>query len=111
MKLFAVIRTRGGAWQRSSPLESQWGWDADASFMNDLQKEGFVVLGGPLEDTADVLLIVRASTPDEVIERLAADPWTGHDLLRIGRIMPVPDENHFLSIAKRRCGCTIVAVF
>jgi len=88
MKLFAVIRTQGGAWQQSAPLAGQPDWDAHASFMNDLQKEGFVVLGGPLEDTPDVLLIVRANTADEVIERLAADPWTGQDRLRISRIIP-----------------------
>ncbi len=86
MKLFAVIRTQGGAWQRSTPLERQPDWDAHASFMNDLQKSGFVVLGGPLEDTPDVLLIVRAGTPDEIIKRLADDPWTLHDLLRMSRI-------------------------
>jgi uncharacterized protein len=88
MQLFAVIRTRGGAWQRSASLESQPDWDAHASFMNGLQKDGFILLGGPLDDTPDVLLIVRASTPEEIIERFAADPWTGQDLLRISRIAP-----------------------
>ena len=83
-----MIRTRGGAWQSSSPLEEQKDWDAHASFMNDLQQEGFVLLGGPLEDTPYVLLIVRAGTPDEIMERLAADPWTGQDLLRVSRITP-----------------------
>jgi len=88
MKLFAVIRTRGGAWQQSAPLEGQQDWDAHASFMNDLQREGFVLLGGPLEDTPDVLLIVRANTADEIVKRLAADPWTAQDLLRMSRTMP-----------------------
>ena len=83
-----MIRTRGEAWQESLPLEGQRNWDAHAAFMNGLQKEGFVVLGGPLEDTPDVLLLIRASTPDEIIERLAADPWTGQDLLRISKIAP-----------------------
>jgi uncharacterized protein YciI len=86
--LFAVIRTQGAAWKRSVPLEGQPDWDAHASFMNGLQKEGFIVLGGPLEGRPDVLLIVRARTPEEIIERLAADPWTGQDLLRIKRISP-----------------------
>jgi uncharacterized protein len=88
MKLFAVIHTQGGAWQQSNPLERQPDWEAHASFMNGLQNEGFIVLGGPLEDTPDVLLIVRASSADEVVERLAADPWTGQDMLRISRISP-----------------------
>ncbi len=87
-RLFAVIRSLGPAWQASLPLESQEGWDAHASFMNALAKEEFVVLGGPLEGTPDVLLIVRAETPNEIVDRLSADPWTGKDLLRLSRITP-----------------------
>ncbi len=86
--LFAVIRSRGGAWQASRPLEKQEGWDAHAAFMNSLEKEGFIVLGGPLEETTDVLLIARAEAKDEVISRLSADPWTRLDLLRVTRIAP-----------------------
>ena len=87
-QLFAVIRTRGPAWQVGRPLESQADWAGHASFMNGLAKEGFVVLGGPLEGTADVLLVVRAATPDEARSRLAEDPWTRKDLLRITRVAP-----------------------
>ena len=87
-QLFAVIRTRGPAWQESRPLESQADWAPHASFMNALAKEGFVILGGPLEGTSDVLLVVRATTPDEVRSRLAEDPWSGKDLLRITRVAP-----------------------
>jgi hypothetical protein len=70
MKLFAVIRTRGDAWNPSVPLEGQSDWSAHASFMNRLQSEGFIVLGGPLEGTSDVLLIVRGTSSDEIVERL-----------------------------------------
>ena len=87
-KLFVVIRTRGPAWQDSRPLESQVDWAPHASFMNALAKEGFVILGGPLEGTSDVLLVVRATAPEEVRSRLAEDPWVGLDLLRITRIAP-----------------------
>jgi YCII-related domain len=87
-QLFAVIRTRGPAWQDSRPLESQVDWGSHASFMNSLAQEGFVILGGPLEGTSDVLLVVRAQTPDEVRSRLAEDPWAGKDLLRITRVAP-----------------------
>jgi uncharacterized protein YciI len=88
MNLFAVIRTRGSAWQPAMSLENQPNWDAHASFMNALHEEGFVVLGGPLDDTPDVLLIVRANSSEEIIRRFAADPWTHQDLLRISRISP-----------------------
>jgi hypothetical protein len=87
-KLFAVIRTRGPAWQDSRPLEGQADWAGHASFMNALAKEEFVILGGPLEGTSDVLLIVRATTPDEVRSRLAEDPWAGKGLLRVSRVAP-----------------------
>jgi hypothetical protein len=87
-KLFAVIRTRGPAWQDSRPLEGQADWAGHASFMNALAKEGFVILGGPLEGTSDVLLIVRATTPDEVRSRLAEDPWASKVLLRVSRVAP-----------------------
>jgi len=87
-QLFAVIRTRGAAWQASRALEDQEDWEAHASFMNALEEEGFIVLGGPLEGTEDVLLIVRANTTDEIIERFAADPWAGSDLLRVSRVTP-----------------------
>jgi len=75
-KLFAVIRSRGPAWNDSLPLEQQEDWNAHAAFMNALHKEGFVLLGGPLEGTRDVLLVVRANGEHEIQARLAADCWT-----------------------------------
>ena len=88
MQLFAVIRTRGSAWRDSQPLEGQPEWTSHASFMNALAKDRFVMLGGPLEDSADVLLIVKAETADEIRSRLEEDPWSRNDLLRITRISP-----------------------
>ena len=86
--LFAVIRTRGPAWQESRPMESQAAWAAHASFMNALAKDGFVLLGGPLEGTNDVLLVIRAHSREEVCSRLAADPWAANDLLQITGVAP-----------------------
>lgn len=88
MKLFAVIRTFGGPWQPSLRLYQQAEWDAHAAFMNALADERFVLLGGPLEGTPDVLLIVRADSPEEITQRLDADPWTVSGLLRLSRITP-----------------------
>jgi hypothetical protein len=87
-RLFAVIRTRGPAWQHARPLEEQREWKAHAAFMNGLQDSGFVALGGPLEGTDEVLLIVRAASADEIVGRLAEDPWVPLDLLRVRSIMP-----------------------
>jgi len=80
MKLFAVVRSRGGAWRNSVALELQPDWDAHAAFMDRLHAEKFVVLGGPLEGTDEVLLIV--------VQRFAGDPWSEAGLLRISRIAP-----------------------
>jgi hypothetical protein len=66
--LFAVIRSRGKAWNTSLPLEQQPDWAAHAAFMNALQSDGFVLFGGPLEGTPDVLLIVEASSLEEIAD-------------------------------------------
>ena len=86
--LFVVIRSRGEAWQDSRALEEQEGWDAHAAFMDTLAEEGFVLLVGPLEGTREALLVVRAKTPDEILARLADDPWTHRGLLTTDRIAP-----------------------
>jgi uncharacterized protein YciI len=87
-QLFAVIRTRGPAFEPARPLEGQMDWAAHAAFMNGLVRDGAVILGGPLEGTADVLLVMRAETADEARRQLAADPWAVQDLLRVTRISP-----------------------
>jgi uncharacterized protein YciI len=87
-QLFAVIRTRGPAWQPARPLEGQAEWAAHAAFMNGLARDGVVLLGGPLEGSPDVLLVMRAETADEARAQLAADPWTARDLLRVSRVSP-----------------------
>jgi len=88
MSLYAVIRTRGPAWNRALSLEQQPDWNRHAHFMNGLQGEGLIVLGGPLEESSDVLLIFQAAGPDQIRNRLQDDPWTKMDLLRISRISP-----------------------
>lgn len=87
-RLFAVLRSRGPEWNDSLPLEQQADWPGHADFMNALHAEGFVLLGGPLEGTSDVLLIIRASSANEIHARLSADSWTSKDLLRIKQITP-----------------------
>ncbi|MBV8963856.1 MAG: hypothetical protein JOY67_19880 [Hyphomicrobiales bacterium] len=87
-KLFAVIRSRGSRWDEARPLEEQVDWRLHADYMNRLHAAGFVLLGGPLEGTADVLLIVRAESEDAIAARLAEDCWSRNGLLEISRIAP-----------------------
>jgi uncharacterized protein YciI len=82
------MRTRGANWNEALPLEGQADWTAHAAFMNALEAEGFVLLGGPLEGTIDALLIVRAGDADEVRWRLAADPWVKMAVLREASVLP-----------------------
>jgi uncharacterized protein YciI len=85
---FVVLRSRGPAWDDSKPLEAQSDWAAHAAFMDALFEQRFAALVGPLQGTRDALLIVRASSASEVIERLASDPWTPSGLLVTKQISP-----------------------
>jgi hypothetical protein len=87
-RVFVVVRSRGPAWDDSEPLERQADWPAHAAFMDGLHDEGFVVLVGPLEDTRDALLVVRASSAGEIVARLASDPWSTNGLLITMQISP-----------------------
>jgi len=51
--------------------------------MDRLAAAGVIVLGGPLEGTAKVLLVMRADTAEAIHEMLLGDPWTNLRLLRI----------------------------
>jgi uncharacterized protein YciI len=75
MTFFVVLRRLGPAWDRTLPLEEQFGWDEHAEFMDGLVDSGFVILGGPLADEERVVLAVEAESEDAVRKTLAADPW------------------------------------
>jgi uncharacterized protein YciI len=85
---FVVLRSRGPGWDDSKPLEAQLDWAAHAAFMDALFEQRFAALVGPLQGTRDALLVLRASSAAEVIERLASDPWTIDGLLVTKQISP-----------------------
>ena len=77
MSIFHVVLSRSGPqWDASKPLEEQSGWDEHAAFMDGLVDDGFVVLGGPLEDEHRVAHAIEAASADEIRMRLARDPWS-----------------------------------
>jgi uncharacterized protein YciI len=49
--------------------------------MDRLVDEGFIVLGGPLEDEREVLHVVRAESKEAIHARLAEDNWTRNGML------------------------------
>ena len=75
-----VVRRSGPEWQPGRPLEEQSGWDEHAAFMNGLVDDGFIVLGGPLDDEVRVVHAVEADSADEIRSTLARDPWSGSHL-------------------------------
>ncbi|HEY7547671.1 MAG TPA: hypothetical protein VID27_22425 [Blastocatellia bacterium] len=81
--LFAVMRTRGRAWDSSKSLREQQQWDEHALFMEKLAAQRFVLLGGLLGDGRDVLLVIDAASENEVASRLSEDPWSKSGLLEI----------------------------
>ena len=83
MRYLAVTRSRGPAWDALLELDEQERFAEHAEFMNALVAEGFVVLGGPLDDERSTLLIVDAPDAEAVRARLAADPWTAIGILEV----------------------------
>ena len=86
-KLFSVTRSRGPAWDSALPQEAQADWTGHAAFMNGLARDGFVIVGGPLEDTPYILLAIRAADAPAVRDRLAQDPWETMGVLETTRIV------------------------
>ena len=86
MTFFVLQRRTGPEWDHSRPMEEQSGWPGHATFMDRLVDEGFVVLGGPLDEHR-VVLVIEADSEDAVRATLARDPWSGTHL-RIDTIDP-----------------------
>jgi len=84
--LFVVMRRYGPPFASDRPLEEQVDWEPHRAFMNALEAEGVVRLGGPLEEREDVLLVFRAADKAEIERRLAGDPWTKSGILATTRI-------------------------
>jgi uncharacterized protein YciI len=85
--LFLVQEEHGGPWDWSKGLREQELWDEHAAFMDTLVEDGFVVLGGPL-DEKDVLLLVDSESEETLRERFAADPWIENGMLTITSVRP-----------------------
>jgi len=80
-QLWVVRRRRGGPWDWTRELRRQDGWDEHASIMDRFVEEGFILLGGPLEDEREVLHVVRSESKEAIDARLAEDNWTRNGML------------------------------
>ena len=86
-QLFLVSERRGGPWDWSKDLRDQELFDEHAEFMDRLVDEGFLVLGGPL-DERNVLLVVDSESNAAVTARFVPDPWIKNGTLTITGIRP-----------------------
>ncbi len=80
---YVVLRERGAHWNARLPMRQQEQWGAHAAFMDALADEGFIILGGPLGDGEEqFLFIIAAQSEQDILDRLADDPWVAPGLLR-----------------------------
>jgi|SRR5208337_4840600 len=86
--LFALVRTKGEAWDAARPMRSQQQWPEHAIFMDGLAAQGFIVLGGPLGETGDFLFAVKATDENEIRATLQQDPWSKSGMLEVKSIQP-----------------------
>ena len=86
MANFAVRLVHGPGWDSSRQIRDQDGWNEHAAFMDGLVEDGFIILGGPVDEGEQTLHVVEAADENEIRARLAGDPWASAGLLRIGTI-------------------------
>jgi hypothetical protein len=85
---FAVRRRHGPGWDDARGLREQALWTEHADLMDAMVAEGFIVLGGPIGDGSEVLLVFDAPREDVIHSRLEEDPWTRDSLLVTTRVEP-----------------------
>jgi len=83
---YALTLERGDNWDSSRSMREQEQWDEHASFMDTLVAEGFVILGGPLDDAETALLIINAESRQAIEVRFADDPWIPLGIRRIAKV-------------------------
>jgi quinol monooxygenase YgiN/uncharacterized protein YciI len=93
MMYFAVTRERGPAWNTTVPIREQQQWAEHAAFMNQLDKEGFIILGGPVGDEtkpgfSKALFLMKADSERTIRKRLETDPYTQTMMLVTTKIEP-----------------------
>lgn len=90
MAKFVVTTVHGRNWDTAkrglSGIREQAAFDEHAAFMDRLVEEGSIVLGGPLDDGEQALLIFEAQDEAEIRARMADDPWEPMGVLHIGEI-------------------------
>ena len=85
-KAFFAIVQRAEGWDGPKPPQEQAGFAGHAVYMHGLEDEGFIAMAGLLQDTFDVLFVLRADSAEEVRQRMAQDPWQQDGHTRLARV-------------------------
>ena len=80
---FLAYSTAGSQRDLARDAREQPLWDEHAAFIDGLVAEGFIQLGGPLDDEGGGFLVVMARDEVEARERLRHDPWYAHEILSL----------------------------
>ena len=91
---FVVEEIQSSNWKPNLDMSKQNQWQEHANFMNNLEAERFVILGGPMhsenksedDNIHRALLIIDAESENTVLKRLAEDPWIKSSLLKVNWI-------------------------
>jgi uncharacterized protein YciI len=83
---YVVTLERGVNWNARRPMREQEHWDEHARLMDALVDNGFIVLGGPLDDEEKALLIIDAESKQAIEARFADDPWISREVRRIAKV-------------------------
>ncbi len=86
---FLVRQACGPDWDPRCGRREQSGWNQHAAFIDRLNEDGTIALGGPVGDIdgQHAVLVVRADSEDEARAVFANDPWRD-SILRIENVEP-----------------------
>jgi uncharacterized protein YciI len=83
---YAVTLEWGEGRDARYSMRQQEKWDEHAACMDALVDDGFIILGGPLDDAEKVLLVINAESKPAIEARLADDPWIQMEIRRIANV-------------------------
>jgi uncharacterized protein len=87
---YLVISSAGPIRDLSKGAREQPFWDEHAAFIDKLDADGFILLGGPLEDEGGGVLVVHAANEQEIREKVKDDPWYVRGVLKLESVKRWP---------------------
>jgi uncharacterized protein YciI len=84
--IFVMVSSAGANRDLSKGSREQPFWDDHAAFIDQLDAEGFILMGGPLVDEGGAVLIVHAADEHEIREKVKDDPWYVQGVLKLESI-------------------------